>query len=86
MSLLPPLTFPSRGGTTTRTMNGTSTPPAQDYPSKPYFQADGTLVIPHDCDPRYHHWKGGQSVLQTLAELNAPPEVLRRYTREEKAG
>lgn len=36
---------------------------------KPYLAADGTLVIPFDSDPKYHWWKGGQSVALTRAEV-----------------
>jgi hypothetical protein len=42
-------------------------PPAR--PTKPYFTSDGTLRIPFDSDPKYHWWKGGQSVKKTIAEL-----------------
>ena len=38
-------------------------------PKKPYFTSDGTLRIPFDSDPKYHWWKGGQSVKRTIAEL-----------------
>lgn len=64
-------------------MSSTGTQSSQDYPSKPSLNTDGTLVIPHDCDPKYHYWKGGQTVLKTLEELNAPPEIMRKYKREE---
>ncbi len=37
----------------------------------PYFTADGTLVIPFGSDPKYHWWKGGQSVEQTRAEVRS---------------
>ena len=47
--------------------------------TRPYINDRGELIIPFNCDPRYHWWAGGQSVAQTLAELNAPPEVWRRY-------
>ena len=47
---------------------------------RPYINALGELVIPFTTDPRYHWWKpGGQSIAQTLGELNAPAEVWRRY-------
>lgn len=47
---------------------------------RPYINDRGELIIPFDADPRYHWWKlGGQSLAQTLAELDAPPEVWRRY-------
>jgi hypothetical protein len=45
----------------------TAAPPAK--PKKPYFTSDGTLRIPFDSDPKYHWWKGGQSVKKTIAEL-----------------
>ena len=35
------------------------------------FTAGGDLSIPFDSDPRYHWWKGGQSVKATIAELKA---------------
>ena len=49
---------------------------------KPYLVNRGReleLVIPCDCAPRYRYWAGGQSLAQTLAELNAPPDVWQRY-------
>lgn len=44
---------------------------------KPYLTADGTLVIPFDSDPKYHWWKGGQSVAVTRAEVMASIETKR---------
>ena len=46
---------------------------------RPYINDRGELIIPFASDPRYHWWAGGQSIAETLAELNAPPEVWRRY-------
>lgn len=40
---------------------------------RPYFTRDGTLVIPFNSDPKYHWWKGGQSVAATRAELQTNP-------------
>jgi hypothetical protein len=37
--------------------------------SKPYLTAGGVLGIPFDSDPKYHWWKGGQSVAETRAEV-----------------
>src|ERR1041384_63678 len=37
----------------------------------PFLTTDGTLSIPFDSDPKYHWWKGGQSVEQTRAEVVA---------------
>lgn len=51
--------------------------------TRPYLVERGgelELIIPFKADSRYHWWKpGGQSLAQTLAELNAPAEVWRRY-------
>ena len=38
---------------------------------RPYLTLGGDLVIPFDSDPKYHWWKGGQSVKATRAELEA---------------
>ena len=54
----------------------------QEYPSKPYLTANGDLRIPFDSDPKYHHWKGGQSVLKTLQELGASLQVMREFQQE----
>ena len=47
--------------------------------TRPYINTQGELIIPCTADRRYHWWAGGQSLAQTLAELNAPPDVWRRY-------
>ncbi len=43
-----------------------------------------TLIIPFDSDPKYYHWKGGQSQMETLAELNAPANLFARYARHKE--
>ncbi len=35
----------------------------------PYLMPDGVLVIPFDSPERYHWWKAGQSVVETMTEL-----------------
>ncbi len=37
----------------------------------PHLTPGGDLVIPFDSDPKYHWWKGGQSVVSTRAEVPA---------------
>jgi hypothetical protein len=37
----------------------------------PFLTAGGTLSIPFDSPERYHWWRGGQSVAETLAEVRA---------------
>jgi hypothetical protein len=36
---------------------------------KPYLDQYGDLVIPTGCDPKYHWWNGGQSISDTINEL-----------------
>ncbi len=45
---------------------------------KPYIK-NNNLVIPFNCDPKYHYWSGGQSVLKTLTEIKAPISVVEKY-------
>jgi hypothetical protein len=47
--------------------------------TRPYLNDRGELIIPFGADPRYRWWLGGQSIAATLAELDAPPDVWRRY-------
>lgn len=36
----------------------------------PYFDHDNGVVIPFDCDPRFHYWRlGGQSLAETEEDL-----------------
>lgn len=37
----------------------------------PFFEADGSLVIPFGSDPRFHWWNGGQLPSETEEELKA---------------
>jgi hypothetical protein len=50
----------------------------------PHLTSGGTLVIPFNSPERYHWWKGGQSVLETIAELKG--EKLEREMRKENYG
>src|SRR5215475_4509207 len=45
----------------------------------PYIDAAGVLVIPFDCPEKYRWWNGGQTVLETLTELGANDETMKRY-------
>lgn len=68
-------------------MSSTGTQTAEEYPSKPYIDpVTNDLRSPFDCDPKYHYWKGGQSVLKTLEELGAPPEVMHHFNRKDIYG
>jgi len=49
------------------------------YGKEPYIDNNGTLFIPVDADPKYHWWKNGQSIKDTLTELNASDEIKKQY-------
>ena len=54
--------------------------------TKPFIDERGTLVIPADADPRYFYWaKCGQSIFETLRELNVSDEIWKRYTDASEA-
>jgi hypothetical protein len=46
---------------------------------EPYITEFGELRIPGNAHPRYHWFNGGQPIVATLAELNAPYSVWRFY-------
>lgn len=49
---------------------------------KPFITEAGELIIPPEAHPKYRWWyPDGQSVFQTLKELNAPQSVIDRYVR-----
>jgi len=51
-------------------------------PTKPYLNAAEKLVIPFECELKYRWWAGGQSIIETLFEIGAPPHVIARYNQE----
>lgn len=51
----------------------------------PYLEKD-TLVIPSDCEKKYKWWAGGQSVIETLKELEAGPEIMAKYRDKYNGG
>lgn len=50
--------------------------------NKPYLDDKGDLVIPFACaENEYKYWKQeGRNIEELLKELNAPVEVLARYS------
>ena len=52
---------------------------------RPYLTDSGELIIPTDVPEKYKWWAGGQSIKETLAELNASDEVVHRYV-DQKIG
>ena len=57
-----------------------ATAPTAPRRRDPHLTPGGTLVIPFDSEPKYHWWKGGQSVEKTRAEVLAKLEAERRQT------
>jgi hypothetical protein len=58
-----------RGNQEKMTMSETA--PSPTALRRPFLTPGGDLSIPFDSDPKYHWWKGGQSVKQTRAEVLA---------------
>lgn len=50
-----------------------------DAEALPHLTPAGDLVIPFAAPARYRWWSGGQSILDTLAELGASEAVLARH-------
>ena len=44
----------------------------------PYIDRE-TLIIPSDSPQKYHWWNRGQSIKNTLRELGASPDILKKY-------
>jgi hypothetical protein len=45
----------------------------------PYLTENGELIISSDAPSKYKWWDGGQSVKETLEELEASEDVMERY-------
>ena len=52
----------------------------------PYIDNSGSIIIPFAADPKYHYWNGGQSMADTLLELNAPENIWKNHTSKEYPG
>jgi hypothetical protein len=52
----------------------------------PYIDHAGTMIIPFSADPKYHFWNGGQPLLKTLLELNAPEDIWGKHTEQPYPG
>jgi hypothetical protein len=44
------------------------------------------MIIPFSADPKYHFWNGGQPLLKTLLELNAPEDIWGKHTEKPYPG
>jgi len=45
---------------------------------KPYIK-NKSLIIPSQCHPKYKYWDGGQTVLDSLDEIEADEVVKEKY-------
>ena len=52
-----------------QSQTGVPSVPREKQIQLPHLLSDGTLVIPFDSPERYHWWTGGQSVKETLKEV-----------------
>ncbi len=50
----------------------------------PYLSENGELIISSGAPGKYKWWDGGQSVKETLEELEAPEEVMKIYLNQIK--
>lgn len=49
---------------------------------KPFISEAGELIFPPETHPRYRYWDpDGQSIFQTLKDLDAPQSIIDRYVR-----
>lgn len=52
---------------------------------KPFINQAGELIIPPEAHPKYRYWLAdSQSIFETLKEIGAPEEVVRRYVTLEE--
>lgn len=49
---------------------------------KPYIKNGSELIIPSECHPKYRWWDNGQSIFQTLLELDAPDTLIEQHVGE----
>ena len=52
----------------------------------PYIDPTGTMIIPFSADPKYHFWNGGQSLLETMIELNITKDIWDKHTEKPYPG
>jgi hypothetical protein len=46
----------------------------------PYIDDNGAIIIPFTADEKYHYWNGGQTMEDTLMELNASEDIWKNHT------
>lgn len=61
-------------------LNDNDTGAVKEAPTKPYINDADELILPFESDPKYFWWNEGQSIIDTLNELKAPEEIIKRYS------
>lgn len=51
---------------------------ASEHKAIPYIE-DETLYLPPNVHPDFKYWQGGQSIKETLEQINAPHEMIEKY-------
>jgi hypothetical protein len=51
----------------------------------PYIKNKSELIIPGNCPEKYKWWKDGQSVFETLLELNTPDTFFEKVCNRGKS-
>ena len=62
-----------------RDLGPMDTAPPETVQAKPFVDRYGELIIPSSASEKYRWWVGGQGIRQTLAELGASEEVIKKY-------
>jgi hypothetical protein len=52
----------------------------------PYLNHTGAIIIPFTSDHKYHYWNGGQSLPDTLTELNLTKDIWGKHTTKSYPG
>ena len=65
-----------------RPLEKVAVPSVQPEALMPYIKNESELIIPGNCPEKYKWWKDGQSVFETLLELDAPDTLFEKYVTE----
>jgi hypothetical protein len=54
--------------------------------NNPYIDDSGNIVVPFNADPKYHFWNGGQSLADTLMEINVTENIWSKHIEKPYLG
>jgi hypothetical protein len=54
--------------------------------TNPYIDDSGNIVVPFNANPKYHFWNGGQSLADTLLEINVTENIWSKHTEKPYPG